>query len=381
MLSLQRAAFRSRRLLLVLLAIVLVPRRCVAGKGDKEVMPDDPKLRHGMYHSWSYPTARANMYRMEAKLAEKMQTPALTVYCGCEYGTSTLAVDLESCGLEPRLNPKRMKKVEGEHVVPASVLCGSQKAWTEPASVCEGRHAENGRHCAESLAPCSYAITDLHNLWPAAGEINVDRGNKVSLAHLHTHFTSAHACTHVLTYKHTHPFLKEFVDDVPGEARKYGKCDFEVNFGDPLNKVVEPPDEVKGIIGRVSVYMFDAYTRRGLDILMDDDALTRFSKWVGGASALVTFCVFSALCARKCHNQYATWLHTTGVRAPAKPVGVRAQHSDVGWQAEELERDHNGHVRAFGRVGERAVVGGVRTRAQQTVKGGEGITEDGQRQP
>ena len=41
--------------------------------------------------------------------------------------------------------------------------------WRNPDAYCPG---ESSRDCATSFENCSYANVDVHNLWPAAGEIN-----------------------------------------------------------------------------------------------------------------------------------------------------------------------------------------------------------------
>ena len=69
---------------------------------------------------------------------------------------------------------------------------------------------------------------DLHNLVPAVGELNSDRSN----------FSFGM---------------------VAGEPRKYGSCDFEVDF---KHRTVEPMAEVQGNIARVYFYMSKKYDLR-----------------------------------------------------------------------------------------------------------------------
>ena len=66
---------------------------------------------------------------------------------------------------------------------------------------------------------------DLHNLVPTIGEINGDRSN----------------------------FSFENID---GEERVYGACDFEINFQD---RVVEPRQFIQGDIARIYFYMSETY--------------------------------------------------------------------------------------------------------------------------
>ena len=62
-----------------------------------------------------------------------------------------------------------------------------------------------------------------------------------------------------------------------GEARVYGDCDFEVLFA-PIN-AVEVADSVKGLVARVSLYMHDAYTSRGLLVQLSDEELNMYRGW------------------------------------------------------------------------------------------------------
>jgi deoxyribonuclease-1 len=66
---------------------------------------------------------------------------------------------------------------------------------------------------------------DLHNLFPAIGEINRHRKNY------------------------------EF-GPIPGELRQYGDCDMEISVGD---RIAEPPESARGRIARAYLYMETAY--------------------------------------------------------------------------------------------------------------------------
>lgn len=208
---------------------------------------DTEKAFDGSHKSWSFGTVSNRIYdTIDAHLAGD----ATTVYCGCKYDTATEYVDWKSCGLKARLDVKRQQKVEAEHIVPSAILCGLTKEYRDPNHFCTGSYA-NSRACAAKVAPCKYAYTDLHNLWAAAGEINGDRSDR------------------------------PFVDDVKGERRVYGDCDFEVVYDteDSLGTRVEPPTSAKGLIGRTSLYMYEAYTRRGLQVQMVPDQLKLYCKW------------------------------------------------------------------------------------------------------
>ena len=66
---------------------------------------------------------------------------------------------------------------------------------------------------------------DLHNLVPAVGEINGDRSN----------------------YR---------FGTISGKRRRYGACDFEVDF---KGRVAEPRPEIRGDIARIYFYMAATY--------------------------------------------------------------------------------------------------------------------------
>ena len=148
----------------------------------------------------------------------------LTFYCGCKYDLKTLQIDLASCGVKPRKNAERAGRVEAEHVMPAEEFGNFRQCWREPEKVCGEKIS--GRKCCEEKDPLfETAHNDLHNLFPAVGEVNGDRSN----------------------------FRWGMIE---GEAREYGACTIEV---DESIRRAEPPDTVKGDIARVYFYMEQTY--------------------------------------------------------------------------------------------------------------------------
>ena len=75
--------------------------------------------------------------------------------------------------------------------------------------------------------------SDMHNIFPAIGEINADRSN--------------------------YPF-----GEIPGEPRKYGLCYMEIK-----RKIVEPTEKVRGNIARAYFYM--SYQYDELFVPLDGD--------------------------------------------------------------------------------------------------------------
>ncbi len=137
-------------------------------------------------------------------------------YCGCTYRLKgkKLIPDLASCNYSPRKNRKRASRIEWEHVVPAWQLGHQLQCWQD-----------GGRKKCRKNKRFKVMESDLHNLVPAIGEVNGDRSN----------------------YRFSM---------LAGEPRRYGQCDFEVDF---KGRKVEPAPAVRGDIARIYFYMQDRY--------------------------------------------------------------------------------------------------------------------------
>jgi deoxyribonuclease-1 len=84
---------------------------------------------------------------------------------------------------------------------------------------------DGGRKACKKIKAFKRMEGDMHNLVPAIGELNGDRSN----------------------YRFSM---------LEGEKRRYGQCDFEVEF---KAKKAEPPEAVRGDIARTYFYMADRY--------------------------------------------------------------------------------------------------------------------------
>ncbi len=139
-------------------------------------------------------------------------------YCGCQFdwvGRSGGIVDLESCGYQVRAQPVRAKRIEWEHILPASSIGQARQCWQD-----------GGRQNCNRTDPVFNMIeADMHNLTPAIGEVNADRSN----------------------YRFS---------ELSGEPAKHGSCDFRVSF---TQRAAQPRNEVKGLIARTYFYMHDRY--------------------------------------------------------------------------------------------------------------------------
>ena len=155
-----------------------------------------------------------NFNRAKTLLPQVFEGLNQTFYCGCNYNDK--AVNLNSCGYKIRKDPRRAGRVEWEHVVPAWALGHQRQCW------------QNGgrSNCSKNDAIYAKAEGDMHNLVPAIGEVNNDRGN--------------------------------FRFSVWSQAtpRMYGQCRMLVDF---KGRKVQPPEEVRGKIARITFYMVNQY--------------------------------------------------------------------------------------------------------------------------
>ena len=137
-----------------------------------------------------------------------------TLYCGIKFGPGQREVN--------------ERKITIEHVYSAH--------WLAEKYGCDNRDCGNVNY--------KYAESDLHNLWPAIGNINSSRQDKS-------------------------------LGEIPGEKRRFEDyCpDYERTSGE--NAIVEPRDAVKGDMARSILYMLDAY---GLE-LRPNMKLEMLLKW------------------------------------------------------------------------------------------------------
>ena len=133
-------------------------------------------------------------------------------YCGCKINWQGKkgVIDLESCGYKVRKNENRASRVEWEHVVPAWQFGHQRQCWQDG-----GR-----KNCAKD-PEYRKMESDMHNLQPAVGEVNGDRGN----------------------------FM---YGQWNGGEGQYGQCAMKVDFKE---KVAEPPERSRGAIARIYFYM------------------------------------------------------------------------------------------------------------------------------
>jgi deoxyribonuclease I len=178
----------------------------------------------------------------------------VTIYCGCPFKSASSAsggiiekIGTNACKYRPRKNEARGRRLEWEHIVPASSLGDELSCWKDGDDACvtrKGKTFKGRKCCAKVSEEFKMMEADLHNLTPAVGEVNGDRSN-------HPHGNIANR------------------DDVDFT---YGKCPFVISksFRDEdngLTRIAEQSPEqgrdVRGDIARIWFYMNDAY---GVDI-------------------------------------------------------------------------------------------------------------------
>ena len=158
-----------------------------------------------------------------------------TLYCGCRYRDKK-HIDFSTCDFAPRNNPnrksfKRAESIEWEHMVTAHNMGKHLPCWREG-----GR-----KNCSANDTAFKRMEGDLHNLYPAIGEINGDRNNFM--------------------------FSQWTNDPEP----MYGQCKTIVDF---KLKKAQPREEARGIIARAHFYMEKIY---GINLSKQDRQL--FEAW------------------------------------------------------------------------------------------------------
>lgn len=159
-------------------------------------------------------------FRQAKQLAEEIYADhPRTFYCGCDYRREgrKLRPQPASCGYRLRKSQTRATRIEWEHVVPAWAFGHQRQCWQQ-----------GGRRACRKDPEFRRMEADLHNLVPAIGELNGDRSN----------------------------FRFGLLE---GEPRRYGQCDFEVDF---KARVAEPAEAIRGDIARIYLYMADRYRLR-----------------------------------------------------------------------------------------------------------------------
>ncbi len=154
-----------------------------------------------------------------------------TLYCGCRLiysGKKPKKADHASCGFRYRKNENKGRKIEWEHMMPVHRFAGNLACWKE-----------GGRKKCQKNPGYRYIEGDMHNLAPAIGEINSDRGN--------------------------YPFAA-----LNTKPYQYGTCQMVVDF---RRKLASPPPLARGQIARAYLYMSKRYS---IKLAADEEKLYNF---------------------------------------------------------------------------------------------------------
>ncbi|MBW3165409.1 endonuclease [Ferrimonas balearica] len=139
-----------------------------------------------------------------------------TLYCGCDFRADQrkLVPDLASCGYQVRKQERRANRIEWEHVMPAWQFGHQLQCWQK-----------GGRSECRKDPKFKVMEADLHNLYPAIGEVNGDRSN----------------------YRFS---------DWNGQPQQYGQCAMVIDF---KARQAQPPVAARGAIARAYLYMAEQY--------------------------------------------------------------------------------------------------------------------------
>lgn len=158
-----------------------------------------------------------------------------TLYCGCSIiykkkHHKPYRANFGSCGYKIRKNVERATRIEWEHVMPSHTFGSQRKCW------------KNGgrKNCSIIDEEFINIQGDMHNLFPAIGEINGDRSNFG-------------------------------FNEWNGKTKDYNQCQMVIDY---KNHKVQPPKRSRGIVARAYLYMSNRY-----NITLSKRELKLFETW------------------------------------------------------------------------------------------------------
>lgn len=179
----------------------------------------------------NFNNAKRNLVRIYAELSRKYNIK--TLYCSCDiilYNNKLAIKSLRDCGYKIRHNKTRAERIEYEHVMPAHNFGHIRKCWVQ------GGRENCSKHDALFMA----MEGDMHNLFPAIGEVNGDRSN----------------------YRMTY---------INSNRQDYGSCPMII---DSHNRMAMPPAPSRGMVARAYLYMEHRY-----GIKINQREKTIYQKW------------------------------------------------------------------------------------------------------
>ena len=197
-------------------------------------------------------SANESFSKSKKQLRKIYQGHQTTIYCDCKYNYKDKKnmIDKKSCGYMPRKERtkkgkvnQRAKRIEWEHLIPAENFGRQFSCWRDGDAKCissKGKKYKGRRCCTKVNKQYRLMQADMHNLFPAVGELNADRSN------FRFDFTIA-------------------------EPERYGECKFNVDF---KKRKVRVREEIRGIIARDYLYFNKNYKMK-----LSKQELKKFKAW------------------------------------------------------------------------------------------------------
>ena len=189
-----------------------------------------------------------NNFSSAKKIARKVFSyNRTTLYCGCKYDKYN-RIDLKSCGMQSAAKSRRARRVEWEHMMPASNFGRHFKCWRE--KLCAKRNGKKyrGRKCCEKIDKIfRKAESELYNLWPSVGSVNQFRSN----------------------YRYA-----EFYPDSFSPKYYFKGCPIVKKRITSKITRIEPRNEAKGIVARANLFMSQKY-----DVRLSKGQRRLFESW------------------------------------------------------------------------------------------------------
>jgi len=197
-------------------------------------------------------SSNASFTKSKKELRKIYKDHQTTIYCDCKYNYKDKKnmIDRKSCGYIPRnertkkgkIN-QRARRIEWEHLIPAENFGRQFSCWREGNSKCvssKGKHYKGRKCCTKVNKKYKMMQADMHNLFPAVGELNADRKN----------------------------FRFDFE---LATKKQYGQCEFNVLFKQKRARVRQ---EIRGIIARDYLYFNKKYNMK-----LSKQELRKFKAW------------------------------------------------------------------------------------------------------
>lgn len=129
-----------------------------------------------LYCQFGFTEHAKTYFEAKQKAMQIWQDHRVSFYCDCKYN-KRLELTYNSCSYQPT-DDRRARRIEWEHIVPASWLGSGLDCWQQPS--CRGSRGEyfQGRNCCLKIDKQYQKMhNDLYNLVPTIGEVNAARSS------------------------------------------------------------------------------------------------------------------------------------------------------------------------------------------------------------